>query len=193
MELVSNINFLLGILTVASQITIALIIAMLVFQKEKLDSLLKKYALPISFAIALAAASGSLFYSEIAGYDPCKLCWFQRIFMYPQTILLGIALWKKDYKIALYSLILSLMGAAIAGYHYLLQIGIATALPCSAVGYSASCSQRFVMQFGYITIPMMAFTGFILIALLMGLYLIRTLMPQLGLKPRLSAQDNSRK
>ena len=173
MEFTPAINLILGILTIVSQITIALLIVLLIFKKDKLDSLLKKYALPLSFAIVLAATAGSLFYSEIAGYEPCKLCWLQRIFIYPQTILLGIAIWKKDYEIALYSLALSVIGAIIAGYHYLLQIGIAPELPCSAVGYSVSCSQRFVMQFGYITIPMMAFSAFVLIALLMALKIKR--------------------
>lgn len=167
MELISNVNFLLSVLTVAAQAVIVVLIILLIFQKEKLGSFLKKYALSIAFAIALTATASSLFYSEIAKFEPCKLCWFQRIFMYPQTILLGIALWKKDYRIKIYSATLSVIGAIIAGYHYLLQLGIAPALPCSAVGYSVSCSQRFVLELGYLTIPLMAFTAFALMAVLM--------------------------
>jgi disulfide bond formation protein DsbB len=83
--------------------------------------------------------------------------------MYPQAVLLGLALWKKDKGIALYSLALSIVGSAIAGYHYLLQRGVVPELPCAAVGISESCSQRFVMTFGYITIPLMAFTAFLLL------------------------------
>jgi len=83
--------------------------------------------------------------------------------MYPQAILLGIAWLKKDQGIVLYSLALSSLGALIASYNYLLQIGLAPSIGCSAVGYSINCSQRFVMQFGYITIPMMALTAFLLI------------------------------
>ena len=119
-----------------------------------------------AFLVSLGATVGSLFLSEIAQFEPCKLCWFQRIFMYPQVFLLGIALWKKDLGIYTYSIALSAIGAIIAGYHYLLQIGVAPALPCSAVGYSADCSQRFILQFGYITIPLMAFSAFLLILLL---------------------------
>ena len=62
---------------------------------------------------------------------------------------------------------LSIIGAVIAAYHYLLQLNIAPSLPCSAVGYSVSCSQVFVMNFGYITIPLMSLTVFSLIAMLM--------------------------
>jgi len=86
--------------------------------------------------------------------------------MYPQVFLLGLALYKKDLGMAPYSLLLSSVGAVIAFYHYLLQLNIVPSLPCSAVGYSVSCSQIFVMNFGYITIPLMAFTAFLLLAIL---------------------------
>lgn len=164
MTLVSTVNIILSSLTIIGQIIVALIIISFISRKTKILELFGKNAILFSFIVALIAMIGSLFYSEIAGYEPCKLCWFQRIFMYPQVILLGIALWKKDGVLAIYnSITLSIIGAVIAGYHYLLQIGVAPELPCSAVGFSAACSQRFVMQFGYITIPMMAFTAFLLI------------------------------
>ncbi|MBI4415344.1 MAG: disulfide bond formation protein B [Candidatus Kerfeldbacteria bacterium] len=122
--------------------------------------------LQFAFVVALVSMLGSLFYSEIAKYTPCELCWYQRILMYPQTLLLFIALIKKDLGVTKYTLWMSLIGALVAGYHYLLQLNLVPA-PCSAVGYSAACSQRFVMEYGYITIPMMAFTGFVLILLMM--------------------------
>lgn len=157
---VSFVNQLLGILTIVGQAAIILAWPFRAF--------ISRNALLFAFVVALIATSGSLFYSEIAGYEPCKLCWFQRIFMYPQVILLGLALWKKDYGIKLYGIVLSAIGAVIAGYHYLLQLGVAPALPCAAVGYSAACSQRFVLQFGYITIPMMALTAFLLIIIFLA-------------------------
>ncbi|MBI2459065.1 MAG: disulfide bond formation protein B [Parcubacteria group bacterium] len=149
--------------TIAGQIILAVLIVSLATRKSDLLNFFAKRALIFSFIVALMATLGSLFYSEIAGYEPCKLCWFQRILMYPQAIILGLAWLKKDYNIALYSLVLSSLGALIAAYHYLLQIGLAPAIGCSAVGYSISCAQRFVMRFGYITIPMMSLTAFLLI------------------------------
>ena len=116
-----------------------------------------------AFIIALLATLGSLFYSEIAGFEPCKLCWYQRIFMYPQVLLWGIAWWKKDKHIADYAVSLALVGAAIAAYHYLLALKPAVAVTCGTIGYSASCAQNFFLQLGYITIPMMALTAFLLI------------------------------
>jgi len=166
------VNNTLGILTIIAQI-FSILLFVLFFTKKSLPIFLKNNVLFFAFAVALIATLGSLTYSEIIGYEPCKLCWFQRIFMYPQVILLGMALVKKDYKIASYSIFLSIIGAFIAGYHYLLQIGVAPELPCSAVGYSVSCSQRFVMQFGYISLPMMAFSAFILMALLLAILLMQ--------------------
>lgn len=87
--------------------------------------------------------------------------------MYPQVIILGVSLWKRDNNVRNYIMPLSVIGALIAGYHYLLQIGVAPSVSCDAVGYSVQCSKVFSMSFGYITIPMMALTAFVLISLLM--------------------------
>lgn len=121
----------------------------------------------LGFLVALAATSGSLFYSDIMGYTPCKLCWYQRIFMYPQVILFLIAFrTKRNSSIIWNSLILSVIGGLIAGYHYLLQIGALSGAGCDVVGYSASCSEFFGVSYGFITIPMMAFVGFVLLIIL---------------------------
>lgn len=164
--LVNTINQILSSLTIIAQALIVALVVIILFKKNRLPVFAKKYAALLAFVIALTATLGSLFYSEVAGFEPCKLCWFQRILMYPQVILLGMAFLKKDENITSYILGLSVPGAIIAGYHYLLQLGIAPALTCSATGYSVSCSQRFVMNFGYITIPLMAFSAFALIVLL---------------------------
>lgn len=171
MALVDATNFTLSGLTVIGQVIAAILLVSFAAGSKFSNSLtqfINKNALVFAFVVALIATGGSLFYSEIIGFEPCKLCWFQRIFMYPQIILLGLAIWRKDQKIAIYNIALSAIGAIIAGYHYLLQIGVAPELKCSAVGYSVDCSQRFVLQFGYITIPMMAFTAFLLIILFLA-------------------------
>ena len=64
---------------------------------------------------------GSLYFSEIRQYEPCELCWYQRILMYPFVVILGIATVKKDYKISLYSMVLSAIGGCISFYHYSMQ------------------------------------------------------------------------
>lgn len=171
-ELAQLINLKLSVLTLAGDITVGIYVFMLVlFRKGKytkqLIGILGRHGLGVAFLISLIATTSSLFYSEIAGYAPCTLCWYQRIFIYPQVLLLGFALWKKDRTIADYSILLSGVGAFIAIYHYYIQLGGSLLTPCSAVGYSVSCSQRFVLQFGYITIPMMSLTAFSLIILCM--------------------------
>lgn len=179
MTIISFIKQVLVIGTIIEQILLVLffIYFFLYYRKkyivlEKIDNLrllkssilfFKKHGLGLAFFIALASTLGSLFYSEIVGYEPCVLCWYQRIFMYPQVVLLGLAMFKKDLSIIKYSISLSVIGAILAGYHYLLQLNIIKVLPCPAVGYSVSCSKLFVMQFGYITIPLMSFTAFLMI------------------------------
>lgn len=167
MELVPFINQTLAVFTIAGQVIIAAFIISFFWGRQNITTWGGKNAILLSFIIVLAATLGSLFYSEIAGYEPCKLCWFQRILMYPQTVLIGIALFKKDKGIVDYVIALSVIGALVAGYHYLLQVGVFPEAACDVVGYSVSCAKLFVMQFGYITIPMMSFTAFLLITLFM--------------------------
>ena len=173
--LVSFINQSLSLLTLVGQIAIVVYVVLFLFYKNKKEIPFLKFfrdnALLFSFIVALTATFGSLFFSEVAKFEPCKLCWYQRIFMYPQVILLGLALYKKTENIIDYSLSLSIIGGFIALYHYLLQIGVipATQVKCAAVGYSVSCAERFAMSFGYIIIPMMSLTAFSIIALLMFL------------------------
>lgn len=139
-----------------------------------LKNVAKKYGLVFAFIIATAATIGSLFYSEIAGYNPCKLCWIQRIFIYPLVVLLWIALIKQFKKeIIYYSIALSLIGMPISAYHYYLQRWGGSATPCSTVGYSESCAQNFFLNFGYITLPMMAMTAFLLIIASLWLYQLK--------------------
>jgi len=164
MILLSFVNLLLSSLTITGQVIVVGGVVLFIFKRDNfLLDLVREHALGFSFIVALIAALGSLFYSEIAGFEPCKLCWFQRIFMYPQVILFGMAIYLKDKNILNYSIALSLIGAVIAGYHYLLQIGAAPPVACPIVGFSVDCVQTFAMQFGYITIPMMALTAFLLI------------------------------
>lgn len=162
MQLTSIVNQILTILVVFAQ---GIIVAIILIKPVR--AFVSKRAILFAFIVSLTATLGSLFYSEIAGYTPCKLCWFQRIFMYPQPILFAVAMWKKDKGIVKYALALSIIGGLIALYHYLLQVGVVPNGACGAVGYSVSCSQRFVMEFGYITIPMMSLTAFVYIITLL--------------------------
>lgn len=89
--------------------------------------------------------------------------------MYPQVLLIGLGIVKKDKDVADYAMGFSLVGAAIAAYHYYVQLGGNKLIPCPTVGYSVDCAKRFSLEFGYITIPMMALSAFVAIFLLMVL------------------------
>ncbi|MBI2052075.1 MAG: disulfide bond formation protein B [Candidatus Sungbacteria bacterium] len=159
-------NNILSTLTVLGQIGILVLLTSRLIKKNLPGvEFIKSRTLVFSFIVALAAALGSLFYSQIAGYEPCALCWYQRIFLYPQVFILGLALIKKDFSVAPYIQLLSAIGAIIAGYQHLLQLGWVPSLVCTAVG-GVSCAQRFVMGFGYITLPLMSFTAFLLLIII---------------------------
>ena len=163
-------NILSPLVVLAQATTVVLVFSLLapkVKESKKILMFFKDKTYLISFFVALTSMVGSLFYSEVAGYEPCKLCWYQRILMYPLAFLFGFALLKKRRDLTDYALVLSSLGTFLAGYHYLLQIGVVPTIGCSAIGYSVSCAQRFVMTYGYITIPMMAFAGFALITVLL--------------------------
>jgi len=164
------IKTLLPILTLVANILFVLILGLWIYAKgTKKDvpalAWIKTHLLPFSAVVAIVATCGSLFYSEVAGYNPCKMCWLQRIFMYPQAIILPLAHIWNDKKIFRYTLPLSVLGLILAIYHYLLQIGVLITTSCSTVGFSLSCSDRFFMNYGYITIPMMAISAFALLIL----------------------------
>lgn len=125
---------------------------------------IEENGLILAWLMAVIATMGSLFFSEVAKYDPCVLCWYQRILMYPLVLILGLAILKKDKNILPYMLVMSLMGLIIALYHYYVQVSGAEIVPCSVSGYSASCTQQFVLRYGYVTIVSMSATAFALIS-----------------------------
>jgi disulfide bond formation protein DsbB len=93
----------------------------------------------LAWVAALIATIGSLYFSEVLHYIPCTLCWYQRIFMYPLAIILGMAFYRNDNDIAKYTLPLSIIGMLISGYH--------------------------INWLGFITIPILAFTAFTIITI----------------------------
>ncbi|GAA0596267.1 disulfide oxidoreductase [Virgibacillus siamensis] len=121
--------------------------------------------LMLIWAQSLIALLGSLFYSEIMGYVPCELCWYQRILMYPLVIIYGVAAIKKDISVALPGLILSGIGMCVSIYHYLVQKLPALADAGNSCGL-VPCNAEYVNYFGFITIPFMAGVAFIVIFVL---------------------------
>ena len=124
----------------------------------------------LAWLVATAATLGALFLGEVMGMTPCVLCWYQRIFMFPLAIVLGIAAYLDDRRGALYALWLALGGLAIAGYHTLLVAGqIPKAwVPCSA---GVSCADQKLEILDGVQIPWLSLAAFIALVLLLVVYL----------------------
>lgn len=123
---------------------------------------LRKHILYIAWLQSLVATLGSLYFSEIAQYIPCVLCWYQRILMYPLVAILAVGIIRKDKNVPYYVLPLSVLGLAIAIYHYLLQMGVIpeSVAPCVA---GISCASRLAQWFGFVTIPFLSLIAFAVI------------------------------
>jgi disulfide bond formation protein DsbB len=126
----------------------------------------KKYILYLAFVQAWVATLGSLFFSEVMHWTPCVLCWYQRICMYPLALILGVGIVRKDKNVFTYVLPLSIIGWVIALYHNLLYYNIIphSLAPCTA---GVSCTTKYFAWFGFITIPLLSFTAFTVITILM--------------------------
>ncbi len=133
-------------------------------QGGNLAQFLSTYAAQLAFGPAIAALLGSLYFSEIRGFIPCELCWFQRILMYPIPVLLLVGIFNEDWFLPKYVLPLSLTGMGVSTYHYLLQNHVFGTTMCSA---GVSCATRYINVFGFITIPFLALIAFFLITVLM--------------------------
>ena len=121
-------------------------------------------SLTLAWISALIATLGSLYFSEVLHFIPCTLCWYQRIFMYPLAIILGIAAYRNDQGIVKYALPLSVIGLVISGYHTLLQ-KIPYFQQFEQCTSGVPCSKDYLNWLGFITIPMMAFVAFALITI----------------------------
>ena len=119
------------------------------------------YELWAAFIVAALGTGGSLFFSEIAGFVPCDLCWFQRICMYPLSLLLLFAAWHGDNRVVRYLLPFPLIGGAVSVYHILVENHWVSTPAACQVG--AGCAVKWINEFGYITIPTIALTGFLLL------------------------------
>ncbi len=125
---------------------------------EELKGVFGDWTYWLVFLIALVSMLGSLYYSEIVGYPPCSLCWYQRIAMYPLVVIMGIAAWRRDAGIRIYVLPLMVIGAVLALYQYVIgYVPDAEILGCSI---DVSCTERYVWEFGFVDFPFMSFVGF---------------------------------
>jgi disulfide bond formation protein DsbB len=129
---------------------------------EGLRELLEGYELWLVFLVSAIATGGSLFFSEIAHFIPCELCWYQRICMYPLSIVTLLAALANDRRVARYLLPLPLVGAGVSVYHLLVENGVVAQTTACLISAPGGCATKWINEFGYVTIPTLALTGFAL-------------------------------
>lgn len=124
-----------------------------------------KFYMQMIFIVSLIAMLGSLYFSEFRLYEPCEMCWYQRILMYPIVLLSFIGVIKDDINAGLYVRLMSGIGLLVSTYHYALQKIPAfgdSANACMGV----SCTVQYINWAGFITIPLLALTAFVVIFIL---------------------------
>ena len=182
-DAVYYLNIFLGLGAIIFQIFSVVTLVFLFFGPKKnifLD-FIEEHFLIIGFLVALFASLFSLVYSEIIGFLPCQLCWYQRIFLFPQVFIFGSALWDKparnafstanaggNKKIIKYAMPLLSVGFIISVYqNFIYYFGESGNIPCDASG--VSCYKQLVSEFGgYISIPMLALTSFFILLVLLS-------------------------
>jgi disulfide bond formation protein DsbB len=119
----------------------------------------------LAFLVAATAMAGSLYFSEVADYIPCTLCWYQRIAMYPLAVILLVAAIRRDHGVRWYAGPIAAVGAVISTYHYLVEWfpSMEDRGVCSA---SVPCTTPWFRQLGFVTLAFMALCGFVAILVL---------------------------
>lgn len=169
--LVQNVTNILSLVIVILDVLAAILLIVLITPLrnrgggKKLADFFGDNAILFAFIVAAGSVVGSLFYSEIAQFTPCLLCWWQRIFLYPQAVILLVALIARKDDVKKYCLSLSMIGVLISIYHTYIQFGGNDLIPCNVTG--TSCQHVYFVEYGYVTIPTMALTAFVLIILFM--------------------------
>ena len=170
-----TVTLFFALLAVAAELSVLLAVVLAVAGRlgtegaawrDDLAASVAPHALVFAFAVALTCTLGSLYLSEVAHFTPCRLCWYQRIAMYPLVPVLGLAALRRDRWIWPYGLLVAGIGGCISVYHVLVERFPAT-FETSVCDVTNPCSIKWVERLGYLTIPTMALSGFALIVVLM--------------------------
>jgi disulfide bond formation protein DsbB len=164
-----DVIVVLAVLGVAGQVLAGLLLVIAVLAVvgirgplELVRRWLWGYELWAAFLVAAVATGGSLFFSEVAGYVPCELCWYQRICMYPLAIVTLLAALAGDHRVARYLLPIPLVGAGVSVYHLLVENGVVAQTQACLLSAPGGCATKWIDEFDYVTIPTLALTAFVL-------------------------------
>lgn len=166
-------NLFVSLGVVILQLFIAIMVLTMIFGKKDnvILSFFREYGFYLGFLVSCGAVVISLFYSNVIGFPPCELCYLNRIFIYPQLILFSMELYKKDKSLVDFSIAFSLLSVITSLYHVYIERGGSSTLPCAADTVNqVSCATRYVFEFSYVTIPVMALSASFFLLLLMVNY-----------------------
>lgn len=121
-------------------------------------------ALWLAFLVAGTCMAGSLYFSEVANFEPCRLCWFQRVAMYPLAVILLVAAIRRDRAVRWYVGPIAAIGALVSTYHYLVEWY--PSLEGGSCGIGPACSAIWFRELGFVTLSFMALCGFVAILVL---------------------------
>jgi disulfide bond formation protein DsbB len=163
-QLILTYNTFLAILSFVALAVAAILVGVRLLRGSD-HPIFSGWPLWMAWVVALVATIGSLVYSEVIHFVPCRLCWFQRIAMYPLSVVLLVGALRREAAARFYALPLAAVGLAISTWHYLIQLN--PSWEGGACDPLNPCSARYVETFGFISIPFMAGVGFIVILILM--------------------------
>jgi len=161
-------NNFFAILTVVALVGAVGLLVFRVVRGPEAATLLGNNAVWLAWVVALVATVGSLMYSELFHYVPCRLCWFQRIAMYPLAVVLLVGAIRREVAVKFYAIPIALIGLVISIYHNVLQFF--PSLEGTSCDPLVPCSARSIEMFGFMDLPFMAGAGFIVIAVLLAFY-----------------------
>jgi disulfide bond formation protein DsbB len=151
----------------AGALAVGLVVVRFVPSAANVVQSVRAVRLWLAWLIAAVSMAGSLYFSESANFPPCKLCWFQRIAMYPLAVVLLIAAVRRDDGIRRYAVPVACIGAAISAYHYLIEWR--PSLSSGSCDVLAPCTVPWFREFGFVSLAFMAFCGFAAIVSLLTL------------------------
>ncbi len=169
-DIIFQIGRLFGLASLILAAISAVLLTSFFFKKDnpknqtlaELSSSLQRWGIWLAAGVGVGMVLGSLMYSEIFEYVPCKLCWSERIATFPLALILIIAAWRKDKNIKWYAIPLAVAGICVAAYHSLIQMypTLSGSVTCST---EEPCTTIIVQAFGFLTMPMMAIAGMLAI------------------------------
>ena len=176
-----TLDFISGIMTLALLSVSILLLAFWVLfgAHHPLRAWLRAHTTLLILFILFGGVGGSLVYSDIVGFVPCRLCWMQRMFLFPLLPLFAFAFariklikqareMKEDRMLYPYGILLSSIGLFLATYHIILEKGVLDASVSVCFGDAVSCTTQYVHVFGFITIPVMSASIFTLVIILLA-------------------------